>query len=382
MDIEFINQEPLETGTIIKVIGVGGGGSNAVNRMIAEGVQGVDFIAVNTDQQALQLSHAPLKLPIGNKRTGGLGAGGNPNVGREAAEEDRETILNLLRGSKMVFITAGMGGGTGTGAAPVIAEIAKELDILTVAVVTKPFAFERAKKMSYAEDGICNLKSIVDTVITIPNENLFNVVEKNASIKDAFLMADDVLRMGVQGISDLITIPGIINIDFADVESTMKGKGDALMGIGEGVGDNRAIDAATGAIKNPLLENEATIDGATGLLINIRCDNSLTITEYREINEIITSTVDERVEVKSGTVEDPTMNGKIIVTVVATGFSPENSPKDEILKVANIGKPSVNKKNETPNVGVKKKSILSQNYTISQDFDVPTILRERQRINN
>ncbi len=376
MDIEYVNQEPVVAATIIKVIGVGGGGSNAVNRMITEGVQGVDFIAVNTDQQALHMSQAPIKLPIGSKLTGGLGAGGKPEIGMNAAEEDRETITNMLRGSKMVFITAGMGGGTGTGAAPVIASIAKELDILTVAVVTKPFAFEREKKMSYAENGINNLRSIVDTVITIPNENLFSVVDKNASIKEAFLMADDVLRMGVQGISDLITIPGIINIDFADVESTMKGKGDAIMGTGEGIGDNRAIDAATSAIKNPLLENEASIDGATGLLINIRCDDSLTITEYKEINEIITSTVDDRVEIKSGTVVDETMNGKIIVTVVATGFSDDHTFKDEILEIAS------HKSVKTPTKEVSKKSILTQNFSISQDFDVPTILRERQRINH
>lgn len=376
MDIEFVNQEPGIGATIIKVIGVGGGGSNAVNRMISEGVQGVDFIAVNTDQQALQMSQAPIKLAIGSKLTGGLGAGGKPEVGRDAAEEDREIITNILRGSKMVFITAGMGGGTGTGAAPVIAEIAKDMDILTVAVVTKPFAFERERKMSYAENGINNLRKIVDTVIIIPNENLFNVVDKNASIKDAFLMADDVLRMGVQGISDLITTPGLINIDFADVESTMKGKGDALMGIGEGEGDNRAIDAATSAIKNPLLENEASIDGATGLLINIRCDESLSITEFREINEIITSTVDDRVEVKSGTVSDPSMNGRIMVTVVATGFKGDQTFKDEILETVS------HKKTHIPKKESGKGSILTQNFAMSQNFDIPTILRERQRINH
>ncbi len=375
MDIEYLDNAPLAGHTIIKVIGVGGGGSNAVNRMITEGVLGVDFIAVNTDQQALQMSKAPLKLSIGSKLTGGLGAGGKPEVGRAAAEEDRENILNMLRGSKMIFITAGMGGGTGTGAAPVIAEIAKEMDILTVAVVTKPFDFERERKMGYAEDGISNLRSIVDTVITIPNENLFSVVDKNASIKEAFLMADDVLRMGVQGISDLITTPGIINIDFADVESTMKGKGDALMGIGEGVGDNRAIDAATSAIKNPLLENEASIDGATGLLVNIRCDESLTITEYKEINEIITSTVDKKVEIKSGTVVDASMDGKIIVTVVATGFNGEFEVQNELLEIAGHKAPVKD------DIKKGKKSILSQNFSISQDFDVPTILRERQRVN-
>ncbi len=374
MDIEYIDQQNGIGNTIIKVIGVGGGGSNAVNRMITEGVQGVDFIAVNTDQQALQMSQAPIKLSIGSKLTGGLGAGGKPEVGRDAAEEDRETITNILRGSKMVFITAGMGGGTGTGAAPVIAEIAREMDILTVAVVTKPFSFERERKMAYAENGIATLKSLVDTVITIHNENLFNVVDKNASIKDAFLMADDVLRMGVQGISDLITTPGIINIDFADVESTMKGKGDALMGIGEGIGDNRAIDAATGAIKNPLLENEASIDGATGLLVNIRCDESLTITEFKEINEIISSNVDPNADIKSGTVVDTKMEGKIMVTVVATGFNGEANVKDELLEITSHRKPKPTKKESG-------KSILTQNFAISQDFDVPTILRERQRVN-
>ncbi|OQY40048.1 MAG: cell division protein FtsZ [Spirochaetaceae bacterium 4572_7] len=373
MDIEYIDQEAKTSNhTIIKVIGVGGGGSNAVNRMINEGVKGVDFIAVNTDLQALDMSQAPIKLPIGSKLTGGLGAGGKPEVGRDAAEEDRETITNMLRGSKMVFITAGMGGGTGTGAAPVIADIAKSLEILTVAVVTKPFSFEREKKMRYADEGIAALKGLVDTVITIPNENLFNIVERNATIKEAFSMADDVLRMGVQGISDLITTPGIINIDFADVESTMRGRGDALMGVGEGFGDNRAIDAATFAIKNPLLENEVSINGATGLLVNIRCDSTLSIAEYKEINEIISSNADPDVDLKSGTVVDENMNGSIKVTVVATGFSGGATVKDDIIDIATHAHKTRDKV-----VTKSSKSILTKNFAISQDFDVPTILRER-----
>lgn len=368
MDIEYVSDDYSEGRTVLKVVGVGGGGSNAVNRMIEADLQGVDFIAVNTDQQALKMSNATTRVPIGAKLTNGLGAGGRPEVGQAAAEEDRETITNLIRGAKMVFITAGMGGGTGTGAAPVIAEIARELGILTVAVVTKPFSFEREKKMRFAEDGIDRLKQYVDTLITIPNENLFNVVDKNTSIKDAFLMADDVLRMGVQGISDLITTPGIINIDFADVETIMKGQGDALMGIGVGRGDNRAIDAATAAIKNPLLENESSIEGATGLLINITGDEELSIAEYREINEIITSYVDDNVLVKSGTVISSSPDNEIKVTVVATGFNGKPVHRE----------PAVKEKVEEP---VRKAETLWNNsYTIGQDLDIPTILRQRQEV--
>ena len=290
MELEIL-EETLGNKTVIKVIGAGGGGSNAVNRMISCGVQGVEFVAANTDLQALEKSEAKMKLPLGTKLTGGLGAGGNPDVGEQAAEEDKETIKNILKGADMVFITAGMGGGTGTGSAPVIARIAKEIGALTVAVVTKPFGFEQKRKMDLAESGIEKLYNEVDTLITIPNENLMKIVEKNTPIREAFLKADDVLRQGVQGISDLITQHGDINIDFADVKAVMNGQGEALMGIGTGRGDNRAIDAATSAINNPLLE-DANIDGAMGLLVNVAGGHSLALSEYKEIMDIITENID------------------------------------------------------------------------------------------
>jgi len=247
--------------TVIKVIGAGGGGSNAVNRMIESGIKNVEFIVVNTDLQALAGSHAHQKIGIGSKLTGGLGAGGKPEIGEQAAEEDFETIENVLKGADMVFITAGMGGGTGTGAAPIIAKIAKQQGALTVGVVTKPFDFEGRAKMRLADEGICKLREEVDTLIVIPNQHLLRIVDKKTPIKQAFLVADDVLRQGVQGISDLITQPGEVNIDFADVRTTMQGKGDAILGVGAGSGDSRALDAATAAITNPLLE-DSHIEGA------------------------------------------------------------------------------------------------------------------------
>jgi cell division protein FtsZ len=318
MELEIL-EETLGNKTVIKVIGAGGGGSNAVNRMISCGVKDVEFIATNTDLQALEKSEAKIKLPLGTKLTGGLGAGGNPEIGGQAAEEDKETLKNVLKGADMVFITAGMGGGTGTGSAPVIAKIAKELGALTVAVVTKPFDFEQKRKMGLAEDGIDKLYQEVDTLITIPNENLMKIVEKNTPIREAFLMADDVLRMGVQGISDLITQHGDINIDFADVKAVMHGQGEALMGIGTGRGDNRAIDAATSAINNPLLE-EASIDGAKGLLVNVAGGSSLALTEYREVMDIIAENIDPDATVIPGTTIDESMDDEIKVTVIATGF--------------------------------------------------------------
>ncbi|QEN07902.1 cell division protein FtsZ [Oceanispirochaeta crateris] len=318
MELEIL-EETLGNKTVIKVIGAGGGGSNAVNRMIACGVKGVEFIATNTDLQALDKSEAPIKLPLGSKLTGGLGAGGNPEIGAQAADEDKETIKNVLKGADMVFITAGMGGGTGTGSAPIIARIARELGALTVAVVTKPFGFEQRRKMGLAEDGIDKLYKEVDTLITIPNENLMKIVEKNTPIREAFLMADDVLRMGVQGISDLITQHGDINIDFADVKAVMRSQGEALMGIGTGRGDNRAIDAATSAINNPLLE-DASIDGAKGLLVNVSGGSSLTLAEYKEVMDIIAENIDPDATVIPGTTIDDSMEDEIKVTVIATGF--------------------------------------------------------------
>ena len=318
MDLEILD-ERIVGKTDIKVIGCGGGGSNAVARMIQVGVQGVDFIAANTDMQALETSPASTKITLGRQVTGGLGAGGKPEIGEQAAEEDRETIQNVLKGADMVFVTAGMGGGTGTGSAPVIARVAKEMGCLTVAVVTKPFRFEREKKAELADAGIDRLRQHVDTLITIPNENLLKLVDKKTPIREAFLKADDVLRMGVQGISDLITMRGDVNIDFADVRTVMEGQGDALMGIGEGRGDNRAVDAATLAIENPMLE-DVNIEGARGLLVNVTGGPDFSLIEYQEVMDIISSRVNPAANVIIGQDTDENMGDEVRVTVVATGF--------------------------------------------------------------
>ena len=320
-DDEFSIAASGTSPTVIKVIGVGGGGSNAVNRMIQSGLNSVEFVAVNTDLQALQSSQAEVRLPLGSKITSGLGAGGRPEVGEKAAMEDREQIESLLEGADMVFITAGMGGGTGTGAAPVIAEVARSLGILTVAVVTKPFSFEGQRKQRLAQAGIDKLRQAVDTLITIPNQHLLKIVPKGTPVTEAFLVADDVLRQGVQGISDLITKEGMINIDFADVNTIMQGQGDALMGIGVGDGENRAVDAATNAINNPLLE-DAHIEGANRILVSVSGGNDFALSEYEEIMKIITANADEDVLVIAGTTVDPSLDGQVRVTVIATGFGP------------------------------------------------------------
>jgi cell division protein FtsZ len=302
----------------IKVIGVGGGGSNAVNRMIEVGVQGVEFIAVNTDAQALKLSKAPVRLQIGEKLTRGLGAGANPEIGKKAAEESREMIENALRGADMVFVTAGMGGGTGTGAAPVIAEIARELGALTVGVVTRPFTFEGRKRAAQAESGIAALKEKVDTLIVIPNDRLLEIVDRNTPMLEAFKEADNVLRQGVQGISDLIAVPGLINLDFADVKAIMKERGSALMGIGIASGENRAAEAAKKAICSPLLET--SIDGAKGVLMNITGGTNLSLYEVNEAADIVSSAADPDVNMIFGAVINEDLKDEIIVTVIATGF--------------------------------------------------------------
>jgi cell division protein FtsZ len=302
----------------IKVIGVGGGGSNAVNRMIEFGVKGVEFITVNTDAQALVHAKSEHKLQIGDKLTRGLGAGANPDVGKKAAEETREQIMSTLRGADMVFVTAGMGGGTGTGAAPVIAEIAKEVGALTVGVVTRPFTFEGRKRAIQAEQGISALKEKVDTLIVIPNDRLLEIVDKKTPIQEAFREADNVLRQGVQGISDLIAVPGLINLDFADVKSIMTERGSALMGIGIGTGENRASEAAKKAISSPLLET--SIDGARGILMNIRGGVNLSLYEVNEAADIVTSASDPEVNVIFGAVIDESLKDELIVTVIATGF--------------------------------------------------------------
>ena len=304
----------------IKVIGVGGGGQNAVNRMIESGLSGVEFWAMNTDIQVLRTAAAENRLQIGARLTNGLGAGGDPEKGRQSADESRSEIQRVLDGTDMVFITAGMGGGTGTGAAPVIAEIAKEMGVLTVAVVTKPFKFEGPRRSRYAEEGIDKLKGHVDTVIVIPNDRLLNVVEKKATLMDAFKEADEVLRQGVAGISDIITIPGLINVDFADVKSVMQDAGTALMGIGFAEGDHRATEAAQAAINSPLLETE--IAGARAVLVNVTAGPDLTLAEVNEALELIREGTDgEDANIIFGTVVDPRLAGAVRITVLATGFS-------------------------------------------------------------
>lgn len=316
------NNDQLAT---IKVIGVGGGGSNAVNRMIENGVQGVEFIAVNTDAQALNLSKAETKLQIGEKLTRGLGAGANPEVGKKAAEESKEAIEEVLQGADMVFVTAGMGGGTGTGAAAVIAQISKELGALTVGVVTRPFLFEGRKRSVQAGSGVDSLKENVDTLIVIPNDRLLELVDKNTPMLEAFREADNVLRQGVQGISDLIAVPGLINVDFADVKTIMQDKGSALMGIGIATGESRAGEAAKKAISSPLLET--SIDGAHGILMNISGGTNLSLFEVQEAAEIVTSAADQEVNVIFGSVINENLKDEIVVTVIATGFDESTANK-------------------------------------------------------
>ncbi len=314
----------------IKVIGVGGGGNNAVDRMIEAQLRGVDFIAMNTDSQVLNNSSAETKLQIGQKLTRGLGAGGNPEVGSKSAEESKGEIAELLSGTDMVFIAAGMGGGTGTGAAPIIANVAREMGILTVGVVTKPFSFEGRKRSKQAEQGIEELKSSVDTLVTIPNDRLLQVSEKRTTIVDAFNMADDVLRQAVQGISDLIAVPNLINLDFADVESIMKNRGIAHMGIGLASGENRAIEAAKMALRSPLLET--TVEGAQAVLLNITGDKDLSLFEINEASDMVREAVDENANIILGAGIDESLKDQVKVTLIATGFDLEKMEKDKAEK--------------------------------------------------
>lgn len=336
--------------TVIKVVGCGGGGSNAVNRMIFRELSNVDFIVLNTDLQALGRSKAPTKLAIGQKVTKGLGAGGKPEVGEQAAEEDKELITNELRGADMVFITAGMGGGTGTGSAPVVARIAKELGCLTVAVVTTPFEFEGNVRMRQAKEGLIKLHEQVDSLIVIPNEQLFKNIDKNLTVKESFRKADEVLCQGVEGISNIITNPGDVNTDFADVRNAMAGQGNAIFGIGIGEGENRATDAAYNAIHNPMLEN-SRIDGAKNLLVNICASEEITLSEVGEICKIVSASADKDYNMFWGQVTQPELEGKISVTVIATGFEdsgkiaveqkeeePETSPEPKVLPNDVVGR--------------------------------------------
>lgn len=368
----------------IKVIGVGGGGSNAVNRMIEHGVQGVEFIAVNTDSQALNLSKAEIKLQIGTKLTRGLGAGANPDVGKKAAEESREQIEEALKGADMVFVTAGMGGGTGTGAAPVIAQISKELGALTVGVVTRPFTFEGRKRSSQAASGIASFKENVDTLIVIPNDRLLEIVDKNTPMLEAFREADNVLRQGVQGISDLIAVPGLINLDFADVKTIMSNQGSALMGIGIATGENRAAEAAKKAISSPLLET--SIDGAQGVLMNITGGMNLSLYEVQEAADIVASASDEEVNMIFGSVINENLKDEIVVTVIATGFKESAGNKPIQASRPNMigNRPSV-----VPNRNVARKEEPVQQeqphlnnagqFSAEDTLDIPTFLRNRNR---
>ena len=305
----------------IKVIGVGGGGNNAVNRMIMAGVSGVEFVSVNTDSQALLTAHAPTRIQIGAKLTNGRGAGADPMIGEKAAEETREQILEVLKGAEMVFVTAGMGGGTGTGAAPVVAACAKEIGALTVGVVTKPFSFEGKRRMTQAESGITRLKENVDTLITIPNDRLMQVIDKRTPMIEAFRLADDILRQGVEGISDLIAVPGLINLDFADIKTIMSDAGSALMGIGTAKGEGGALQAAEAAIKSPLLET--SIDGARGVLFNITGGKNLSLHDVNEASQVIADAVDKDANIIFGSVIDDDLDDEIRVTVIATGFEPK-----------------------------------------------------------
>lgn len=314
----------------IKVVGVGGGGNNALERMIKSSLNSIEYIAVNTDAQALHHSNANYKINIGKATTRGLGAGANPDIGRQAAEESSEELREAMMETDMIFITAGMGGGTGTGASPVIAEIAKELGILTVAVVTKPFSFEGNKRRQQAEDGLENLRNKVDTLITIPNDKILSIIDKKTPITEAFTVVDDVLRQGVQGIADLITVHGMINVDFADVKTVMENSGSALMGIGYGTGENRAIDAAKAAIESPLLE--LSIDGAKGVLFNITGGTDLSMFEVDEAARVITEAADSEANIIFGAVINDSYTGEIKITVVATGFDDSPREKPTILR--------------------------------------------------
>jgi cell division protein FtsZ len=378
-------KEQTESFARIKVIGVGGGGSNAVNRMIDEGIQGVEFIVANTDAQALMLTKAGGRVRLGDKLTRGLGAGGNPEVGRKAAEESADELYSVLKGSDMVFVTAGMGGGTGTGAAPVVAQIAKESGALTIGVVTRPFTFEGMRRMQAADTGIGQLKEHADTLIAIPNDRLLQIADKRASLQDAFRLADDVLHQGIQGISELITTPGLINLDFADVRAIMSEGGAALMAVGTGTGDERAKKAAEDAISSKLLD--ITIDGARGVLFNVTGGPSMTLFEVNQAAAIIRETSHPDVNMIFGAVIDPNMGDDIRITVIATGFernsiprralernTRENKRNDSALHPRSMDSVSVLADNQAG----EARGASSQPTINKDDLDVPTFLRNRR----
>src|SRR6266508_2997134 len=381
-----VEEKGAEAFARIKVIGVGGGGTNAVNRMIDEGIQGVEFIAVNTDAQALMLAKSPSRVRLGDKLTRGLGAGGDPEIGRKAAEESADELYNVLKGSDMVFVTAGMGGGTGTGAAPVVAQIAKESGALTIGVVTRPFTFEGMRRAQSAEAGIGKLKEHADTLIVIPNDRLLQIADKRASLQDAFRLADDVLHQGIQGISELITIPGLINLDFADVRAIMSEGGAALMAVGKGAGDERAKKAAEDAISSKLLD--ITIDGARGVLFNVTGGPNMTLFEVNQAAAIIRETAHPDVNMIFGAVIDPNMGDDIRVTVIATGFDRSSMPRRALERNTRENKrndaSSYMRTSESVSVhadlssGEAKSAGASLPPVSRDDLDIPTFLRNRR----
>jgi len=369
----------VESFANIKVVGVGGGGCNAIDRMIEEGLQGVDFIAVNTDAQALMLSKAPIRVRIGDKLTRGLGSGGNPETGKKAAEESAEEMYDVLRGADMVFITGGMGGGTGTGACPIVAQIAREVGALTIGVVTRPFTFEGSRRIQSAEGGITELKEQADTLIVIPNDRLLQIVDKRANLHDAFNIADDVLRQGVQGISELITVPGLINLDFADVRTIMSEGGAALMAVGSAKGEERAREAAEKAISSELLD--ITIDGAHGILFNVTGGPELTLFEVNQAAAIIKETAHPDVNLIFGAVIDPSMGDELRITVIATGFERTGIPRRLMERT------SMPRENESAHIPETsdvlahsgKPSDFQPRTFNTEDLDIPTFLRNRTR---
>jgi cell division protein FtsZ len=372
----FIFEEAEIKPAKIKVIGVGGSGCNAVNTMIASKFSGVEFISANTDVQALSLSKAPCTLPMGARLTKGLGAGADPNVGREAAMEDAQKIREMLEGADMVFVTAGMGGGTGTGAAPIIANVARELGALTVAVVTKPFQFEGALRMRRAEDGINELKKVVDSLIVIPNQRLLSIVDKTASVPKSFKIVDDVLRQAVQGIADLVTTPGLVNVDFADVRTVMAHMGRAVMGMGFARGDHRAVEAAQKAISSPLLEEDG-IHGARGVLLNITGGEGLSLHEVSEASTIIQEAADPEANIIFGSVINKQMKEDVIVTVIATGFEKDLVKEESVKPTAS--KPVSSKSLDRP---AFLRKVANSGYppgalNVDDEWDVPTFLRKQ-----
>jgi len=368
----------IESFARIKVVGVGGGGCNAVDRMIDEGLQGVDFVGINTDAQALLLSKAPIRVRIGEKLTRGLGSGGDPEVGRKATEESAEELYDVLKGSDMVFITAGMGGGTGTGGAPTVAQIAKEVGALTIGVVTRPFTFEGSRRIQSAENGISRLKEQSDTLIVIPNDRLLQIVDKRANLQSAFRMADDVLRQGVQGISELITVPGLINLDFADVRTIMSEGGAALMAVGSAKGEDAARSAAEQAISSQLLD--ITIDGARGILFNVTGGPDLTLFDVNQAAAIIKETAHPDVNLIFGAVIDPNMKDAVRITVIATGFERTGMPR-KMLEQPVVLEPRNMIEQQPVSVSVSRPSArdFQPRSFNTEDLDIPTFLRNRNR---